>query len=383
MRICLLTCRAPFLIDERVFPPLGLIAVGNALRQQGHEVVIRDEPEDADAYGIGPTTPEYPYAMQMRQQVAGKLVIGGPHASVNPTQCLDDGFDAVVLGDGELAAERAFFGEGVVSAPELPLDEYPFEDRSLLDLSRYNYRINGRPATTLLTSRGCPYRCAFCSKSSSRTRFKSAERVCQEIDHLHGLGYRALMFFDDTFILRRNRVVQICEHLKELGILWRCFVRADLIVKYGRNFAEMLLDAGCVEVGIGIESGSDRILLIISKGETTEDIRDAIALLRQAGIRVKGFFIIGLPGEDQTTLGDTMEFICNTPLDDADFTIFQPYAGSPIVDNKEAYDTKWTEAAEHYKGKPGEHKCVVRTSALSASEIIAARDELEATWTCL
>jgi radical SAM superfamily enzyme YgiQ (UPF0313 family) len=102
MQICLLTCEAPFLIDERVFPPLGLLAVGTALKMQGHRVTIESKPNDAQYFGLGPTTPEYPSALRMLWEIKSrdedtKVVIGGPHAAVNVEECLADGFDVVAL----------------------------------------------------------------------------------------------------------------------------------------------------------------------------------------------------------------------------------------------------------------------------------------------
>lgn len=391
MRVCLLTCSAPFLIDEKVFPPLGLMTVGTALRVQGHEVVIRDSPDDSTCFGIGPTTPEYGDAVRMLQQIksagkANRVVIGGPHAAANPEECLADGFDVVALGDGENITADTFGASGVVDLGRRPLHDYPIADRSLVDIRSYRYEIAGRLATTLVTSRGCPYHCGFCAKMEGRLRYYPLDRVAREIAYLDVCwGYPALMIFDDTFILQRRRVEVICSVLERRSIAWRCFVRGDVIVRHGPELVDVMANSGCVEVGIGIESGSDRILETIHKGETVGVIREAIGMLRQAGIRVKGLFIVGLPGEDRESLAQTRRFIEEVPLDDADFTIYQPYRGSPIWNNRHNYDIQWDiewddvlAGERFYKGRRGEYRCLVRTSSLSADDIVQARDGLEA-----
>jgi anaerobic magnesium-protoporphyrin IX monomethyl ester cyclase len=186
------------------------------------------------------------------------------------------------------------------------------------------------------------------------------------------------MFYDDTFILRLKRVRAICKHLKRLGIIWRCFVRADLIMRHGRALVEQMADSGCVEVGMGVESGSDTILKNIQKGETVADIRGAVTLLDTCGIRVKGLFIVGLPGESRDTLHETQQLVRELPFAESEFTILQPYAGSPIYEKRHEYDVGWDTLPDtHYKGRPGEYRCAVHTSSLTSGDIVAARDELE------
>ena len=140
MSICLVRCPAPFLIDDKVFPPLGLLAVGTALKLQGFPVVVHDGPSDQipmghPRYGFGPTSPEYPFAVQALTRIKAdnpkaRVVIGGPFASLTPGICLQDGFDAVVVGDGEYASQEAFFTDTkMVVATEHPLDWYPIPDR--------------------------------------------------------------------------------------------------------------------------------------------------------------------------------------------------------------------------------------------------------------
>jgi len=366
-KVCLIKCPSSFLIDERVYPPLGLMAVGTWLKSKGHDVDIYDGcdiPMNYTHYGLGPTTPEYPYAKKILKDIrklnpSARVIIGGPHATVNPEECWNDGFDNVFEGG---------------------LDDYPIIDRTLVDIKSYKYFINGNLATTVMTSFGCPYNCAFCCKTYDAVKMRSAEDVIEEIKYLHNdFGYKAIMFFDDIFILNKDRTEKICQCLKELGITWRCFVRGDLILRHGEAFVKMMAESGCAEVGMGIESGSDKILQAINKGETVDTIKTAIEMLKDEGIRVKGFFIIGLPGESADTIRETQVFLKDVDLDDKDLTIFQPYSGSDIWKCRDAYDIGWDDLdykKMFYKGRQGEYQSFVWTSTLSADDIVKARFEL-------
>jgi len=395
MTICLVRCPSPFLIDERAFPPLGLMAVGAGLKEAGQDVVIydgdmQDLPLDYDYYGFGPTSPEYPHALDCLHRIkesnpSARGVLGGPHATLLYGLCQMDGWDSIVVGDGEWAAMEAFYGdEKIIHAVEYPLDDYPIPDRTLVDIKSYRFRLHDRSATTVMGSRGCPFRCAFCCKNHNRVRLSSAERMIEEIDILHRqFGYNAIAFPEDIFILNKDRTVKVCKYLKEKGIIWRCLLRADLVVKYGDDFIEMMVDSGCVGVGMGIESGSNTILKNINKGETVEQMYEAVTMLKAHRMFIKGFFIIGLPGESKETLAETDQFLRRAQLDDIDAKIFQPYPASPIGNHPEKYDIQGESMPleyTFYKGMPGEYYGNVSTSTLSSDQIVVAWKYFEETY---
>ena len=395
MTICLVRCPSPFLIDERAFPPLGLMAVGAGLKRAGHDVVIYDGeleglPLDYEHYGFGPTSPEYPAAIDCLHRIKeanprAKVVVGGPHVTLVPNLCLGDGFDCIVVGDGDNAASHAFFGNHrIIYAESRPLDEYPIPDRSLVDIHSYRFKLRKRHATTVMGSRGCPFHCAFCCKNNDCVRLNSSERLIQELGILQDdFGYDAIAFPEDIFTLNKRRTTDVCKFLKEHGFIWRCLVRADLTVKYGTEFIDMMIDSGCIGVGLGIESGSNTILKNINKAEETETMKIAVAMLKERGLFVKAFFIVGLPGENEETLAETDRFLREVQLDDIDCKIFQPYPGSPIYDHKERYDIDWDAMPleyTFYKGRPGEYYGNVRTSALSSERIVEAWKYFESTY---
>jgi anaerobic magnesium-protoporphyrin IX monomethyl ester cyclase len=389
MKICLIRAPSPFLIEDAMVPPLGLMAVGTGLKRAGHDVTIHDGrlpvPTGFDCYGIGPTIPEYEFALSVRKNMPdARIVIGGPYATLTATKCIKDGFDCVVIGDGE-DVEEAFTSEVMyLKAPEGNLDNYPIVDRSLVNIRDFKYPIDDREATTIVTGRGCPFKCGFCCKNHKTVRLRHANNIIEEIDYLYyDYGYNALAFPEDLFILDKKRAEVVFRHMKLRDIASRCLVRADVVARYGPEFCEMMVDCGCTHVGMGVESGSDTILTNVNKGETAKTIKYAIKILQEQGVRVKGFFIIGLPGESKKTLDETRAFLDEVNLYDVDIKIFQPYSGSPIADNKDDYDIDWDDTgygAQFYKGRPGEYFGNVRTSSLTSEEIVKEWIDMEATY---
>lgn len=394
-KLCLIKCPSPFLIDDNLFPPLGLMAVGTALQQRGRDVTIHDGeylPNGYDGYGFGPTTPEYGYALYAKEVLTvanprALFVIGGPYATLEPDKCLEDGWDSVVMGDGEYVSDLAFTGTGgKIVGKEGALDFYPIIDRSLVDIKSYKYFLDDRLATTIHTGRGCPFNCGFCCKNHCLVRLRSPEHIIEEINYLYNdFGYTALAFPEDLFILNKKRAEIVFQHMKSLGIISRCLLRADVLVKHGVKFAKMMADCDCTHVGMGVESGSNTILKNVNKGESVETIKQAINILKDVGIRVKGFFIVGLPGESYETLAETKSFLDEMKLDDIDCKIFQPYPGSPICDHKEDYDIEWDDIPlkdMFYKGRPGDYHGTISTSSLTTEEIVTEWIDMETKYKC-
>lgn len=386
MKVCLIHPRSEFLIDDAVMPPLGLWYLAASIRKLRHEVIICDLalgdsiPKDANVYGITGTSPQAEGMRSLIEQVfctvpKARIIAGGPHASLNPGEVLSYGCHAVVVGEGEEVIGEVLDGvTGVVASPRIvDLDSLPFPDRT--HARRYKYAIDGRPATTMMTSRGCPHGCAFCCKTIGRKLCsRSVENILAEVKYLKDeVGFDALMFFDDTLGLREGHLTDLCEGMASTGVIWRCFMRGGEITEF---LAKILSVSGCVEVGVGVESGSDRILSNIQKGETVSEIERGVRLLRHEGVRVKGFFIVGLPGENDQSLSETEKFLERVPLDDVDFCIFSVLQGSPIYLSPNGYDVMWN-GLTHYKGAPKDYECRVWTSALSSDELLLARRHLE------
>jgi len=259
------------------------------------------------------------------------------------------------------------------------INDIPFPDRDLIDIKSYRYFLDGRLTTTVISSRGCPFGCNFCANNAwgKTLRMRSPRNVFDEIEMLkHTYGYEAFMFFDDTMTVDRMRMNKLCSLMQSLKIIYRCFIRSDTV---DSDLLKRMRASGCVEVGVGLESGSQRILKIVNKGETVKKNMEAIKLCHDAGIRVKGFFIIGLPGESRESINETISFLEEADLDDIDITIYTPYPGSFIYENRFGFDIKFKDDYEHawYKGKPGTYRSLVSTSALTAEEILNIRNGIE------
>jgi anaerobic magnesium-protoporphyrin IX monomethyl ester cyclase len=370
-----------------VMPPLGLWYIGAALKLHGFEVEYCDRSVDkeipyGDVYGVTGTSPQ---SKSMRQTIGmlakrenSYVVAGGPHATLFPHRVRDWGADAVVAGEGEVVGPRIMGAnrEGIINAPRvMGLDGLPFPDRS--DAERYHYELNGRKATTMMTSRGCPFECAFCSHGlwGKQVRMRSASNVLHEVKQLKDMGYQSVMFYDDTFTLHANRTVIISQGLGNLGLTWRCFIRAD---RADVQMLKAMRDGGCEEVGLGVESGSQAILNTICKKTTVKQNAEVIDLCKRLGISVKAFIIVGLPGESWETVEETRAFLREHRPDRLDVCVYVPMPGTPITDNPKDYDISWNGRIRPetmwYKTIPGEYESIVSTSRMTAEEIVRARD---------
>lgn len=408
--IILINPPSPFLIDDKVHPPLGLLYVAAHIRSHhlGNPVVAdlagpRWESRlkklwNADFYGVTATTPQYGYALRILKYLQSHhkkalKFIGGAHPSSKPAKCLEDGWDTVIVGEGEQAMnfllnDAALYRKHhrqLYAPPNMDINALSFPARDLIDINSYKYKIGRRAATTMISSRGCPYSCAFCSKKvmCGPIRKRSVENVNAEIAEVQDrYKFNAIMFYDDIFAVDYPRIRDITEFMKERDIIYRCFVRANLA---SEKILDQLAETGCYEIGFGAESGSNDILKIIGKCTTVEMNTRLVRFAHDRGIRVKAFLIAGLPGETRETLAQTEHWIRTAQPDEFDITILTPYPGSDIYDFPERYDISFKKDDEHYdrwfyKGKAGEYTPVVATRSLSAREIVEARDEIERKW---
>lgn len=368
--------RSSFLDDEAVMPPLGIMYLSGMLKSRGIDAQVvdlglGDELPDGELFVTG-TTPQLTEMLKLRRD--SYTVAGGPHASISPHE-LSGIYNLVVSGEGEELIEQIVKAqpEGLLQAKRIRnLDALPFPDRT--NAHRYHYRINGRPATTMISSRGCNGKCSFCCKAvmDKGIFLRSAENVLAEIEEIRGLGYGAVMFYDDTIAINRKRLVSICSGMGKMDMQFRCFVRSDQVDQ--ELFARMA-QAGCHEVLIGVESGSQQLLNTINKQETVEQNRNAILWAKQQGIRVKALMMVGLPGETWETVEESRRFILETEPDVLDVTILTVYRGTDIYQHPDQYDIAFREAS-WYKGRSGEYCSTVSTSALSEQDIVLARELL-------
>ncbi|MGD0057102.1 MAG: radical SAM protein [Methanomassiliicoccales archaeon] len=190
----------------------------------------------------------------------------------------------------------------------------------------------GKPFTILYTSKGCPFKCSFCTVAGTEWKPKSAEKILEELRFLKKkYALRTASFFDETFTLDRKRTINLSQALidEDLDIDWYCNTRAHLV---DREILSIIRKAGCRGISYGIESGSQRILDSASKHITVEQAHNAIAWAKEAGIKTFCSFILGLPGEDWGTVKETIDFVRETLPTSAQFNVAVPYPGTKLYE---------------------------------------------------
>jgi len=366
-------------------PPLGLCYIAAVLEKEGVDVRIVDglclnlTIEDV-LREIGEYRPDmvglsaYSIACERTRELARRIkeqepvpvVIGGPHVTVFGEEVLqDDCFDVAVFGEGEyttlelvraLEEGREDLGDiqgiafrrngGIVRTPDRgyiqDLDSLPFPARHLLPpLDTYHptpmvYRR--RPVTSMVSSRGCPFQCIFCERiMGEQYRVHSAERVVNEMEDLvERYGIKEFTFYEDNFAVSKERVFRICELLHERGlrVSWSCEAHANVLT---RDTIGAMKEAGCWLLSIGIESGDQRVLDFIQKGTTLERIRRVVGWCDEAGIRVRGYFMIGNPTETRETIRRTIDFAKSLPLHTVNFCLIFLNRGSKLYDIARQY----------------------------------------------
>jgi len=214
------------------------------------------------------------------------------------------------------------------------LDELPFPDVTLLptNVEYFNPLVLQTPYITTATSKGCPGRCTFCTApyfDGMKTRFQSANYVVEEIKYFIKHGYKEVYFRDDTFFVNKNRDVEICQTIinEKLDISWLANARINLIDK---ETIELAKAAGCHTIKFGVESGSQKILDNVRKGQTIEQVRKIFKATKEVGMKTHAHMMLGMPGETIETLEDTIKLAIELEPDTVTFGICTPYPGSPL-----------------------------------------------------
>jgi radical SAM superfamily enzyme YgiQ (UPF0313 family) len=212
------------------------------------------------------------------------------------------------------------------------LDDMPLPMHELLPIDTYRMPLLNGPFTFIVPSRGCPAGCSYCIKHVSyqfSVRVRSPENVMQELWKLKEMGLNNVHMYADLFTVDRQHVMGICERMiaENIGLKWTCNSRVDFV---DEELLKKMAQAGCHLIAWGIESGNEQILKHAHKGTTTAKARQSLSWAKKAGIKNWGYFIIGLPGETETTIRETIDFAKGLPLDIALFHIAAPYPGTPF-----------------------------------------------------
>ncbi|HXF85232.1 MAG TPA: radical SAM protein [Anaerolineales bacterium] len=235
-------------------------------------------------------------------------------------------------------------GEEIILNPPRPfiadLDDLPIPMHELLPLKKYRMPLIKGPFTFIVTSRGCPAGCTYCIKHVSyqyTARLRSPKLIMEELWQLKKLGINNIHMYADLFTVSRDQVVELCRLMIEekIGIKWTCNSRVDYV---DEEMLSLMGKAGCRLISWGIESGNEQILKHARKGAYPDKAERALRWAKKAGIMNWGYFIIGLPGETEETIRQTIDFAKKLPLDIALFHVAAPYPGTPfffeVVENK-------------------------------------------------
>jgi len=212
------------------------------------------------------------------------------------------------------------------------LDDMPIPMHELLPLQKYRMPLIKGPFTFIVTSRGCPAGCTYCIKHVSyqySARLRSPELIMQELWQLKKLGIHNIHMYADLFTVNRDQVVELCKRIidEQLDIRWTCNSRVDYV---DEEMLTLMGKAGCWLISWGIESGNEQILKHARKGAYPDKAERALVWAKRAGIKNWGYFIIGLPGETEATIRETIDFSKKLPLDIALFHVAAPYPGTPF-----------------------------------------------------
>jgi radical SAM superfamily enzyme YgiQ (UPF0313 family) len=381
MRVLLVNPSYPLEEFPRLLVTLPYLAA--ALREEGHQVEILDlllsrtTPERIERsmagfrpelVGITSVTLNHHVASFIAEVVRKcdegvAIAMGGPHVSFEIEGSFRDlpALDFIGIGEGEqtlLELARALEGrmdlrevnglalrdgERVVRTGPRPLedelDRIPRPARDLAPLARY---LAFDAPASIVTSRGCPHACTFCSApawTGRRVRYRAPARCVEEIEELGRLGFSEVTIEDDSFTLNRRHLLAICTELtrRETGVRWSAFSRVDAITP---GIVEAMASAGCEAICFGVESGNQEILDLAKKRSDLQKVREAMRMTQAAGITALASFIIGLPGETAETLRKTVSFANQLREEFGSlygFHILSPFPGSEVRERAEEY----------------------------------------------
>jgi radical SAM superfamily enzyme YgiQ (UPF0313 family) len=378
-------------VGGETWPQTGLAYLAAVALRAGHEASILDgmaeglsqaEAESRiaawtpDWVIAGTTTPTFnqdaAYLRGLKERHGWTTGLTGTHVTALPKESLAEAnSDFVFVGEAELSLERMLAspreewtqipgtcvnvgGEAVLGPPTQlvdDLDYLPYPARNLTPYQLYTMPFSrGEPFATVIPSRGCPYPCTFCRAGTvwgENIRTRSVENLMGELTHLRDeLGIRFFAFMTDTFTLRPSWVHDVMKAMQGQGFRFVCNSRVDTITP---ALAKEMKAAGCELISFGVESGNPAILESTKKGITLDQVREGIAATKKAGILTFCYFIIGMPGETEETINDTIRFAKELDPDYCNFHVAIPFPGTELYEMAKKNDWLVHENWEQYE----------------------------------
>ena len=390
MKFALVMPKSTFLEYPMVMQPLGLFYLASRLESLGHKVDFFDLnidtfPEDVyDEIWVSATSPQMGEIKKIGgilREYKARSVLGGASVWANPSSCFDLGYSTVVGGEADSPNGIKQILESRNSYEFIPVEKGL--DWVLPPVRRWSHkykaRLNDAPATTMFTSRGCPMTCSFCESGrlgviwSDKVRHEPLDIVEYQIKESKELGFGALLYYDDILPLNKSRTLEIMKLHRKYDMIWRCFLRSDIIERHGGyDYLKELRDGGLVEIFLGIESASNEIKNNIHKRTTIEQDTLVIEWCRKLGIRSKASFILGLPGESHQSMRSTRMWILANRPDRVQVGRLIPFSGTPLTKHPEDYDLVYEQLPSDdwfYMGKNEFNHSFTSTSHVSVDEI--------------
>lgn len=405
--VCLVRVPNFLLHDEKLQAPLGIVYLAGFLRQHGVEVRICDlagEPRErwadllpagCDIYGLSLTTGDMSVGSEVaalirRLYPRSLLVAGGAHPSALPNDTLTHGFNVAVVGPGEaplleLACdglrERVVRGRVPDSLYGLPMPAWDL----IPDIISYNLVEKGEPASCVFSSMGCPMRCAFCAQDVWSHCYLERpladverELLCLKSEY----GVTEVRLVDELTMAKRERFIELCKTIGSLGLKWRTHTRADLACR-NKDLLPLARDNGLVELAVGVENPDDHILKMVNKRVTSAQCAEAIQAIKDAGIRAKAYFIIGLPGESWETVENMRRWIREVKPHRTTLSTFVPYPRCAIWEDPERYGYRFLPGARTdwrrywiLGYEESDEPFIGETEGITSEELVRARREL-------
>jgi len=367
----------PIIEEERGYnPPLGLLYLAAYLRNYSqHQVGVIDSQVEELSYAqlkkkIAMASPDLVgitamtltlldvlETVRLTKQISRKIkvILGGPHVHIFPKETINlPGVNFLVLGEGEKVfcdlveaidkKKNLEKVKGIVFKKNQKvvntgarrfidrLDEIPFPARDLTPFKKYSSLMAKRqPVTTMITSRGCPFRCRFCDRPNLGKFFRSrsAQNVVDEMEACVKMGIYEFLIYDDTFTVDRGRVIEICQEISKRGlnIGWDIRARVNTVDK---KLLRFLKKAGCERIHYGVESGSPKVLRALNKGITIQEIKNAFRWTKQAGIETLAYFMIGNPQEGDNEIRASVKLMRQLEPDYVHLTVLTPFPATPL-----------------------------------------------------
>ncbi|DAC71834.1 MAG TPA: hypothetical protein DSN98_08315 [Thermoplasmata archaeon] len=374
MDVVLIYLPKPFLKEPEAQAPLGLMYLAAVLEGDKRSVELANysshtedeaiaELTEAVLYGITVTSMEIPYANSFAKRIKEKypksrIILGGP--GIYSREVFDwidkDVIDSVCMGEGERIitkilddAKRGCLKCWYTGIPTEYLDGVPFPARHLLknkqggNIFAHGYNYIGNESTVILSSRGCPWNCSFCSApalrdehGNGRMRFRGNHSIISEMKHvIDEYGIRQFRFSDDSFTSGKARMISLCKEIEKLNVAWRISCRVKPL---DEEMLQALWNAGCKELSFGIESFDTNVLKGLQKGTTCEDNVSALELADKVGFQTRMLFMIRTPFQTKETIRLNRYWIQRVPFSVIACTSFIPIPGSDVWENPDKYN---------------------------------------------